>query len=112
MTKEEKKKISQQELKRARELVDAKRTPIEITDSEWEAIQAGAITETTLKRIMNYADTDVLRQKATPKAMNTLSTAKINRINSMRASGLTINQIANALGVSASTVSKHLEGKE
>ena len=108
MTKEELKKRSQQELSRARDLVGAKRTNITVTDKEWEAIQAGAIHENKLKQILDNADIDVLREKATPRATTTLSTAKVNRLNAMRASGLSIQQIANALGVSTSTVSKYL----
>ena len=108
MTKEELKKRSQQELSRARDLVGAKRTNITVTDKEWEAIQAGAIHENKLKQILDNADIDVLREKATPRATTTLSAAKVNRLNAMRASGLSIQQIANALGVSTSTVSKYL----
>lgn len=109
MDKDDIKKLSQRELSRARDLVGAKRTSIEITDKEWSAIQAGAISESTLKKILNYADMDVLRERATPRTTTTLTPAKVSRINAMRASGLTIQQIADALGVSASTVSKHLK---
>ena len=108
MTKEEKKKLSHQELNRAREMVGAKRNQIVISDKEWDAIQAGAISETNLKKILDYADMDVLRERATPKTNKTLSEAKINRINSMRDAGLTIAQISKTLGVSSSTVSKYL----
>ena len=112
MSKEDIKKLNQQELTRARELVGAKRVQIEITDREWEAIQAGAISESNLKDILDYADMDILRERATPKTTKTLSAAKINRIDSMKESGLTIQQIANALGVSTSTVSKYLKEKK
>jgi len=82
---------------------------IEITDREWEAIQAGAISETLLKKILNNTDIDKLRARATPRTTTTLSTAKINKIKSMRNSNYTIGQIAKALGVSASTVSSYLK---
>lgn len=106
------KKLSQQALTRAREKVGAKRHPIEITDKEWEAIQAGAISETRLKKMLKYADMDVLRQKATPRTTVQLSQGKINRLKNMAASGLTNAEIAKALGISASTVSQYLKGKE
>lgn len=44
------KKVSQQALVRARNEVGAKRTPIKMTDREWEAIQAGAISENVLRK--------------------------------------------------------------
>jgi predicted transcriptional regulator len=108
MTKGEIKKANQQALTAARNSVGAKREPILITDREWEAIQAGAISENRLTQIINNVDTDKLRQRATPRATTTLSSAKVNKISSMNASGYTTAEIAEALGVSASTVSKYL----
>lgn len=108
MTKGEIKKANQQALTAARNSVGAKREPILITDREWEAIQAGAISENRLTQIINNVDTDKLRQRATPRATTTLSSAKVNKIASMNVSGYTTAEIAEALGVSASTVSKYL----
>lgn len=108
MTEGEIKKANQQALTAARNSVGAKREPILITDREWEAIQAGAISENRLTQIINNVDTDKLRQRATPRATTTLSSAKVNKIASMNASGYTTAEIAEALGVSASTVSKYL----
>lgn len=104
------KKASQQALTASRIAVGAKRQPIKITDREWEAIQAGAISENKLVKILNNTDTDNLRQRATPRTTNTLSQAKINKIKSMNASNYSLNQIATSLGVSPSTVSKYLKG--
>ena len=87
MTKGEIKKANQQALTAARNSVGAKREPILITDREWEAIQAGAISENRLTQIINNVDTDKLRQRATPRATTTLSSAKVNKISSMNASG-------------------------
>ena len=112
MTKAEIKKASQQALTAARNSVGAKRTPVEITDREWEAIQAGAISENRLMQILNNTDIDVVKQRATPRSSTTLSPAKINRITALKASGHNTSEIANALGVSASTVSKYLNGKK
>lgn len=112
MTKAEIKKESQRALTAARASVGAKRTPIEITDKEWEAIQAGAISENKLTQILNNTDIDKLRQRATPRTTTTLSTAKINRISALKASGYSTSEIAEALGVSSSTVSKYLNGRE
>ncbi len=112
ITKGELKKLSQQELTKARASVGAKREPVKITDKEWEAIQAGAISENTLTKIINNADIDSLRQRATPRTTTNLSSAKINRMAALRASGYTTEEIANALGVSSSTVTKYLSGRK
>ena len=108
MTNAEIKKANQQALTAARKQVGAERKPVVITDKEWEAIQAGAISESKLTQILNNADIDSLRQRATPRATTTLSTAKQNKIASMSASGYSTSEIAEALGISASTVSKYL----
>lgn len=108
MTKGEIKKASQQALTQARALVGAKRETIKITDREWEAIQAGAISENQLKQIINNADIDSLRQRAMPRSTTTLSVAKQNKIASMNASGYSTSEIAEALGISTSTVHKYL----
>ena len=109
MTKGELKKASQQALTQARASVGAKRETIKITDREWEAIQAGAISENKLTQIIDNVDIDSLRQRATPRANNNfLSTAKQNKIASMNASGYSTSEIAEALGISTSTVSNYL----
>jgi len=112
MTKSEIKKASQQALAAARASVGAKRQLIKITDREWEAIQAGAISENRLYQILNNVDIDELRQRATPRTTTTLSVAKINKIASMSASGYSTSEIAKAIGVSTSTVSNYVKGKE
>ena len=100
-------KLKNNTLNQARAQVGAKREPIVITDKEWEAIQKGAISENTLSSILKYADMDSVRSKATPRQTSTLSPAKINKIQCMRASGYTNQEIAEAIGVSVSTVVKN-----
>lgn len=104
------KKASQQALSRARQTVGAKRTSISITDREWEAIQAGAISENVLKSILDNTDKDNLRERATPRTYNSLSQAQINRIKSKAASGYSTAEIARQMGISASSVSKYMKG--
>ena len=108
------KKASQRALTKYREEVGSisrKKRNIDITDREWEAIQAGAVSENTLKRILNNTDTAKLRQRATPRATNTLSQAKVSRIKALSNSNYSLAQIAETLGVSTSTVSKYLKGE-
>ena len=112
LKKSDQRKIGTQALNKYRSEIGSatrKERNIDITDREWEAIQAGAISETQLKRILNNTDVDKLRERATPRTTTTLSTAKINKIKSMRASNYTLNEIAKAIGVSASTISNYLK---
>lgn len=85
---------------------------IPITDREWEAIQSGAISENKLQKIINNTDIDELRARATPKQSNTLSDFKVARIKAMANSNYTNSQIAEALGISTSTVAKYLKGSD
>ena len=103
-------KIQRYAIEDARASVGAsgKQTRIAITDKEWEAIQAGAISNSKLTQILRYTDPDAIRQRALPKSTTQLSSAKVNRLKAMRNSGYTIAEMAEALGVSTSTVSKYL----
>ena len=108
MTKEERKKASQQALVDARARVGAKRNPIDITPKEWEAIQHGAISDSKLSQILNHTDVDKVRQYATPRSTNSMSTAKVAKASAMLASGYTRQEVADALGVSTSTITKYV----
>ena len=108
-------KISQRSMTKYREEVGAKtrkERSIQITDREWEAIQAGAISNNKLKQILDNADVDSLRERAMPKASSTLSTAQINRMKAMQNSNFTLNQIAEKMNLSPATVSKYLKGEK
>ena len=108
------KKLRQQALTKYRLRVGSisrRKRNIDITDNEWNAIQSGAVSESILKKILDNTDVDKLRQRATPKNTSTLSSAKINRIKSLSNSNYTVGEIAKILGVSPSTVSKYLKGK-
>ena len=84
-----------------------KQTRITISDGEWEAIQAGAISDTTLKEILRYADPDIVRERATPRTRTEVSDARKNRIRAMAGSYTNV-EIAEALGISPSAVSRIL----
>lgn len=102
------KKAKQQALSRHREALGARREPVEVSEREWEAIQAGAISDNKLTRILKNADMDVIRQYATPKTYTTITPAKSNKIKALKASGYTTAEIAERLGVSTSTVQKYM----
>ena len=109
MGKDEIKKARQNAIEDARAQVGAsgRGTKINITDKEWEAIQAGAISDSKLTQILRYADSDRVKELATPKD-TTISQARISRIKAMSNAGFTASEIADRLGISSSTVSKYL----
>ncbi len=107
LDKEELKKVKNTALKEARAQVGAKRVPIKVTDKSWEAIQNGAISDSTLASMLKYMDSDDLRKRATPRATKELSSSKQSLIKTMKASGYTNEEIADRLGVSTSTINKY-----
>lgn len=114
MSGKEIRKASQQALTKYRQQVGSvsrRDRNLKISDREWEAIQAGAITENKLKRILSNTDIDDLRQRATPRDSRAITKGQENRIINLSATGkYTIAEIADQLGLSASTVKKYLKG--
>lgn len=104
------KKLKGQALVAARDRTGAKKQKIVITPDEWDAIQAGAISHNKLSQILNNADIDQVRQLATPKAGNKMSSTKISRAQAMLNAGYTQAEVADQLGVSVSTLKLNLEG--
>lgn len=102
------KKLKGQEIARARIKVGAKKETIKITDREWEAIQNGAISGSKLMSIIDNSDLNHLKKLATPRTTATVSTSKVNRIKALASRDCTISEIADALNLSPSTVSKIL----
>lgn len=103
------KKIKGQALIEARTRVGAKKQAIDISDKEWEAIQAGAISTNTLTQIINNTDSDRLKQLATPRTATGMSSAKISKAKSMLSAGYTQAEVADALGVSVTTIRNNIE---
>lgn len=103
------KKIKGQALAEARTRTQAKKQRIDITDKEWEAIQLGAISTNTLTQILNNTDLDNVKRLATPRTSSALTTAKLSRAKLMLASGYTQAEVADAIGVSTTTLSKAID---
>lgn len=110
MTKEEETKMRSQAIIEARYRAGAsgRKTRINISDKQWEAIQAGALRHTQVREILDNSDQDRFKELALPKQENTLSDVQINRIKAMESSGYTNEEIAQRLGISTSTVIRHL----
>jgi hypothetical protein len=110
MEESEKKKIKGQALEAARVRTGAKKTQIEITDREWEAIQHGAISIQKLKDILGNTDVEQLRERATPRDRPVMTPVMTSRAQQMRSSGATYAEIADALNIPQSTLQASLEG--
>ena len=108
--KDELKKLRQQALKgaRLRTGADGKGTRIDVTPREWEAIEANAISKSTLEEILLHTDMDKIRDYAMPKDSKRLSNARIARIKALAANNYTTSEIADDLGISTSTVQSYL----
>nr|DAM04731.1 MAG TPA: RNA dependent RNA polymerase [Caudoviricetes sp.] len=104
--KKEIKKISSVEMQRARDSVGAsgRKSKVTFTDKEWEAVQAGAISDNMLTKFLNSSDSDEIVKRAMPKTMTVMSSAKLAKAKAMLNLGVSYDEIAKACGVPESTV--------
>lgn len=100
------KKISSVEMQRARDSVGAsgRKSKVTFTDREWEAVQAGAISDNMLTKFLNSSDSDEIVKRAMPKNVTAMTSAKMSKANAMLRSGYSYAEIAKACGVPESTV--------
>lgn len=106
---DELKKVSSRELIRARTRVGASKTLVDITDTEWEAIQAGAISNNKLTKILNNSDLDRVKQLATPRKPTVMTSIRMQRAEQLLNQGRTQAEVAQILGVPLSTLKSSLE---
>jgi hypothetical protein len=102
------KKIKGQALAEARTRTGAKKALVPISDRQWEAIQAGAVSKTMLKKILDNADIETVKTLATPKPSLALARADSARARALLAQGLTQAEVARIVGISVSTLKKGL----
>ena len=110
MTKEQLGKFKAQAIANARASLGGSKPKFDISDKEWEAIQAGAISRTVLESIFRYTDQDKLKERAMPRQAPAMSPGKISLARARLASGYTLSQVAEMMGVSVSTLSRVLKG--
>lgn len=108
----QRKRIEAQALFEMRARTGAKPQRVEISDSEWSAIQAGAITNTNLKAILDNANMDRVRELATPRTTVLMTSSKTARAQSMLSSGYTRAEVADQLGVSITTLDTVTGGED
>ena len=104
LEKAEEKKIKNQALAAMRVRTGARKERITITQDEWDAIQAGAISTNKLEKILAHSEIDNVRALATPRPKLLMTSTKMARAQQMLADGYTQADIADNLGVSLSTL--------
>jgi len=104
------KKLNAKALENARDAVNGgthvKRYRIELTDREWEAIQAGAISDTQFQRVIRYSDSNELKKRALPRENSGMNASAKSRARMLLNNGLAPSTVANELGVSLDTLRK------
>lgn len=111
LTKEQKSKYRSRALSDARASLGGGKPKVDVTDKEWEAIQAGAISKTKLEQVMRYSDQEALKERAMPREKKLMTDSKILRAKSRLAAGYTHAEVADMLGVSVSTLNRAVYGE-
>ena len=107
--KERLKKVRRQALAEARSRTGAGKKPFAITPREWQAIQEGAVSQAALNKVLELADESVVRELATPRSQPKVSSSMVSRAKAMSSRGKTAAEIAEALGISTTSVHRALE---
>jgi hypothetical protein len=106
MTDDQKKKVKKQALVTGRARLGGTKPKVTFTDNEWKAVQAGAISKTTLTQLLRYADSDEVRSRALPKASKSITPSKLATAKARLKAGYSYAEVAKMLGVSPSTLQK------
>ena len=112
--KEDRDKLANRTLQSARENLGAsmssdKGRSIKLTDKEWKAINDKAVSAAFVKQVMRYTSDEEVKKYAMPKKELIISDGKKAMMKSMSNQGYTLAEIADALGVSATTVSNYVK---
>ena len=98
------KKVKAKALADARIRTGADKERVTITPDEWDAIQAGAISNHHLEQILAHANLDEVKKLATPRTNPVMTEVMHARAKSMLVSGFTQAEVAAQLGVPLSTL--------
>ncbi len=104
LSKDSRKKLKYQQLEEARRRVGAKKIFIDITPKEWDAIQNGAVSNNKLEEILANSNLETVRKLATPRRQVLMTPTNTNKARRLLAQGYTRAEVADALGVSLSTL--------
>lgn len=109
LDKDEIKRLKGQALIGARARTGAQKQRIEFTEKEWEAINAGAVSETRLTKLLQNADPDNYKALATPRT-TVLAASTVSRIQGMLDAGWTREDIVQAGYASMETIKRVQSG--
>ena len=102
------KKLRNRCLSQGRAMVGAKKHLVDITDDEWEAIQNRAISASKLSAILDNANSDRVKELATPRQGVAMTQSMISRAKAMINRGYSRAEVAERLGVSTTTLLNYL----
>jgi hypothetical protein len=112
MDRAEMRKVRSRALDEARLRIGAKKDRIPITQRQWEAIQAGAISDNKMQQILANTDVDKIRELATPLKKPVMTNAMTARARTMLNSGFTLAEVSDALSIAPSTLQSAVGGGE
>lgn len=113
--KSKRRKVTAQVLNEQRARSGGSKQRIPISEKEWEAIEAGAISKSKLNDILDNTDMDTVRKYATPRTTSGLTSGQLARAKAMLSvvdgngnTRYTQQEVADRLGVSRSSLMKAL----
>jgi hypothetical protein len=112
LTPDQIKKESAKALINARARVGAKKVLVQLDERAWEAIQAGAISNNMLEKILDNTDIDVVKALATPRQNTVMTSGKKAQAQALFSSGKTAAEVADILGVPVSTLKSSMSEED
>jgi len=97
-------KVERQAKTAARARLGLSQPVIHISDTQWDAIQANAVSPSKLKEILRFADPDRVRELSMPRTNTVMTNAISARAKAMLATDASIGDVAAALGISVNTL--------
>lgn len=101
---EKRKKVERQAKSAARARLGLKKPVIEVTDRQWDAIQADGVSASKLREILRFTDPRRIEELAMPRTNSVMTKAISSRAKAMLAAGANNADVARALGIPLSTL--------
>lgn len=98
------KKVERQAIATSRARLGLSKPTIEVSDRQWDAIQAGAVSASQLRSILKYADPKRVSELAMPRTNAVMTGAVSARAKAMLAAGVSMGDVAAALGIPLGTL--------